>query len=128
MLSRLLAALNTFWVDKKDMKQDRPVLMPVVETDSKGRKKRRLKNIANLTPYTKVSSFHESAMRRSEGSDRKKSIPHIRRGHVHRYWKGPRNDPDKRKLVAKFVEATWVNKEPDSPDVQDMEKRYKVSV
>ena len=130
MLSKLLASLNTSWVDKQELKQKCPVLMPVVETDKKGRKKRRFKHVVNLTPYTKVASFHKSALRRSGGQqgDRKKSIPHIRRGHVHRYWKGPRNDPDKRKLVAKFVEATWVNKEPDLVDVQDAEKRYKVSV
>lgn len=35
--------------------------------------------------------------------------PHIRRGHYHHYWTGPRNNPDKRKLVLVWLDPVLVN-------------------
>lgn len=35
--------------------------------------------------------------------------PHMRRGHWHHFWTGPKSDPDTRKLVLKWVAPTFVS-------------------
>ena len=35
--------------------------------------------------------------------------PHMRRGHWHNFWMGPRNDPTQRRLVLKWVAPTFIN-------------------
>lgn len=35
--------------------------------------------------------------------------PHIRRAHWHSYWTGPKDRPDRQKLIVKWVSATGVN-------------------
>lgn len=44
--------------------------------------------------------------------------PHYRRGHFHHFWKGPRNDPNKRTLEFIWVDPVLVNA--DKMDSQEM--------
>ena len=126
LVMNLLAALATSWVDKAETEPKGPVTVSrFFKVKGKAKPKRKVMRVGNSTGYTYVSSFHESAMRRIETAGRKEILPHLRRGHIHRFWTGPRNDPDRRKLVAKFVEPTWVNAEKNLR-MDDMDKRYKV--
>jgi hypothetical protein len=38
-------------------------------------------------------------------------VPHIRRGHYHSYWTGSRSEPEKRKLIIKYLPPIYVNKD-----------------
>ena len=126
LVMNLLAALATSWVDKAETEPKGPVTVSrFFKVKGKAKPKRKVMRVSNSTGYTYVSSFHESAMRRIETAGRKEILPHLRRGHIHRFWTGPRNDPDRRKLVAKFVEPTWVNAEKNL-GMDDVDKRYKV--
>jgi len=45
-----------------------------------------------------------SASRNTEvRKERRSPIPHIRRAHWHSYWRGPRKEPEKRKLIVKWM-------------------------
>ena len=41
--------------------------------------------------------------------DRKRPRPHVRRAHWKAYWTGPRDDPEKRKVVLRWLPPTGVN-------------------
>lgn len=47
-----------------------------------------------------------------EGSRRAPVRPHIRRGHYHHYWTGPRKEPGERKLIVKWLPPTFVTATP----------------
>lgn len=36
-------------------------------------------------------------------------IPHIRSGHWHRYWRGPRDKPEERELIVKWIPPIFIN-------------------
>lgn len=40
---------------------------------------------------------------------RERPRPHVRAAHFHHYWTGPRDQPEKRKVVLRFVHETLVN-------------------
>ena len=123
LVMRLAAALATSWVDKEE-REPGSKLVGTFAKDKAGRKKRKYVKRGSMD-YTYVSSFASSMERRTaKGDGRKKALPHLRRGHIHRFWTGSRAPGAERKLVAKFVEATWVNKgDGDAPE----SKRYKVA-
>ena len=35
--------------------------------------------------------------------------PHMRMAHYHHFWTGPKNEPDKRKLIVKFIPPLFIN-------------------
>lgn len=42
--------------------------------------------------------------------------PHVRGAHWHLYWTGPRNEPDKRKPILKWLPPTYVNFDPSESE------------
>lgn len=46
-----------------------------------------------------------------------KKITHLRRGHWHHYWIGPKADPEQRKLILKWTAPTVINP-PDDDDTE----------
>ncbi len=95
----LMVSLKTSWVEKEQ------VIPP-----PKLNKKRKKQNKPPMRSYIYVSSFKESMKKRAAQSNNtgRKMIPHLRRGHIHRFWTGSK-ESDQRKLVPKFVEPTWIN-------------------
>lgn len=45
-----------------------------------------------------------------------KKAPHLRRAHYHHYWTGPRKDPDKRKVVLRWLDPILVNADVQGAD------------
>jgi len=43
------------------------------------------------------------------GKRRKSPFPHVRRAHWHHFWTGPRNEPEKRKLVLRWIHPMLVS-------------------
>ncbi len=45
----------------------------------------------------------ERARERSERAERRSPRPHIRKSHWHAFWTGPRDDPEQRKIIVKWL-------------------------
>jgi hypothetical protein len=45
---------------------------------------------------------------KSKSNNTKKS-PHLRMAHYHHFWTGPMNEPEKRKLILKFIPPLYIN-------------------
>ena len=116
VMTTFLSSLNTSWVLKEERKPHKPLPRREVsrlKTEAEKKGKTRFHR-----PYVLISSFHSSMVRESRrtGATRKRMVPHLRRGHVHRFWTGPKDNPEKRKLVAKYVQPTWINKAEEYDD------------
>lgn len=107
LMATFMAAMNTSWVRKTECDPGNAVPMSARLSRKRRSASRRP---ARHLPYVLIDSFRTSLDRAGagRGGTRKKMATHMRRGHVHRYWTGPR-DGD-RKLVSKFVQAMWINK------------------
>ena len=114
LLCRLLVLLSTSWTVKE-----------TVSPPAKLNKARKRRGKTEYYPYTYVRSFKESANLSTRDGTKtgRKTRPHVRRGHIHRFWTGPK-DGD-RKLIAKFVEPTFVNVD-EGQTLETARKGYKV--
>ena len=109
-----IAALNTSWVKKtKQVPGNEPRVSTRLRRNRKQEVIKNTKKRSRHRPYVLIDSFQNSmqiAARKGMKGNRKPVRPHMRRGHIHRFWKGPKNNPEKRWLISKYVEATWINK------------------
>ena len=114
LITTFITSLNTSWVTKTEKRPTGNAARASVRMKKKsslstaldmGRKR------STHRSYILIDSFHNSALATSKGkgSGRRKMIPHMRRGHIHKYWTGPKDIPELRKLVSKFVQPTFVN-------------------
>lgn len=128
-----MAAMNTSWVIKERQEPGSAMRASAKLSRNNRRNKREIFNEPELRknrhhqPYILIKSFEDSMRMAAggHGSERKKVRPHMRRGHIHRFWTGPRNSDD-RKLISKFVEATFVNMEAPHDADAPVGKDYRV--
>ena len=123
LITKFMAALNTSWVTKSEKD---PGLRQRPAMSLKRKVKSQLQQVGTKRKversYILIDSFNTSMLRaaKASGIARKKVVPHLRRGHIHRFWTGPKSDPDARKLISKFVQPTWINKADDvKPEIKD---------
>ncbi len=108
VVSRILAHL--LYIMSDDMES-------VVEYRPSGRGRKRRKNASQSTIHavgTKVGrALRQSKVRyvgeRSSGGQRRSVATHVRAGHFHHYWTGPRSKPEERRLVVHWIPPIVVN-------------------
>ncbi len=70
-----------------------------------------------LADSEKETEREKSAGEKSHASPR----PHVRRAHWHSYWTGPRKEPEKQKLILKWIPPVLVGVEDIVPTVRRVE-------
>lgn len=43
--------------------------------------------------------------------------PHLRKAHYHHFWTGPKNEPEKRKLILKFIPPLYIHSENNNDNI-----------
>jgi hypothetical protein len=90
-----------------------PDLQPVVPPEPRGRNPKTRKAPYQLHSLgVRVGSAIRAARRPASshtGDGTRTVAPHLRKAHWHRFWVGPRRDPEQRKLVLRWVPPVAVN-------------------
>jgi hypothetical protein len=60
---------------------------------------------------TVLRAVQSNSQTTSEDGTHASPRAHVRRAHWHHYWTGPKNDPEKRKLIVKWIHPILVNAE-----------------
>ena len=76
---------------------------------------------AKLRAYERRMASADAVDADSDG-EKRNVRPHMRRAHWHHYWTGPRDVPEERRLVIKWVAPTFVNASKGGVDAPTIHK------
>lgn len=127
----LFAAQIVLYIQAKNADlQNRPVSVPRKKNRRSAMPRKKPEKVVEVGYHVgklirKSKSEHGSAVERAGTGGGWTVRPHARRGHWHRYWTGPKNEPDKRKLELKWTHPTFIHgdKKDDKPTVYKVAKK-----